>query len=513
MARSYKAVVGGDIQKTFGWSIPGSPYALASNDEGVEATYDLTQYATLPAGITPVWRVVASPAGVTIDQSGLLTKADSVPPYALYTVIIALSQDFDGYAETQRAFTFTVVPTNSAPIWAGAPVTLAMTSGVPYNFGQYASDPDGDALTFSLIGAPSNYSIDPATGAVTVAATNLIKWNPGNYVYLSPSDGHRDGAAQRQSDLAWFQNYANNPNIKGYYIQKYLYHFEGAQGVYDKTSTVNGVDYGGYAMIDWYLQQCRTYGNKRLLIEFEATGFGTVSNVLPPYWVTAGWFEQPTGYSGAKIWIEACMTRFLAMFQAYANRYNSHPLVEVIGIEETSYPVPSASISAWTTQMTRWLQTVPTYWTNTLTRYNANFAPTLSPDPILLGVVEQMNAARVGAIITGGPDPQGNYPSLSNNVCVLFRGETTLGGTTYPRNLRGTHAWFNSTEENFLTTNTIRTPAWIYDYAINVMQSSHLSWLSYVRWSEVLAEINARSGATVSTPPSTLAGRTATGVT
>ena len=116
MARSYKAVVGGDIQKTFGWSIPGSPYALASNDEGVEATYDLTQYAILPAGITPVWRVVASPAGVTIDQSGLLTKADSVPPYALYTVIIALSQDFDGYAETQRAFTFTVVPENNTLI-------------------------------------------------------------------------------------------------------------------------------------------------------------------------------------------------------------------------------------------------------------------------------------------------------------------------------------------------------------------------------------------------------------
>jgi hypothetical protein len=428
---------------------------------------------------------------------------------------------------------------NLPPVWSGAPTSLSVRAGSLVNFYQWASDPNGNALTYSLRQTPAGYSISsagvltvgPGNGTVVVRATDpgglfadtsctvtvlsasaSVKWNPGTYIYLSPSSGHKDGAAQRASDLQFMQDNASNPNIKGYYIQKRLYFFEAAQGVYDKVFTTSGVNYGGYAMVDWYLQQCRTYGNKRLMIEFEGTAFGTnVTQVVPPYWEAAGWVDYPSGYTGAKIWIADCMTRFLAMLQAYGTRYNSEPLVEIIGIEETSYPVPSDQRSNWLTQMVRWVQTVPTYWLNTLTRYNANFTPTESQQITLLNAVKAMNEAGTGALICGGPDPQGGYPTNIDLTHVYFRGETAPSGLSTGYDLRGHTPWINCTEENYLITNTIRTPAWIYDFAIDVQRSSHMSWLSYVRWPEVLAEINARSGATVSTVPSTLSGRTVTG--
>jgi hypothetical protein len=43
-------------------------------------------------------------------------------------------------------------------------------AGIPYNFTVTANDPDGDPLTFGLVGAPEGMTIDPATG--------VIAWTP-----------------------------------------------------------------------------------------------------------------------------------------------------------------------------------------------------------------------------------------------------------------------------------------------------------------------------------------------
>jgi len=56
--------------------------------------------------------------------------------------------------------------TNSAPSISGSP-NLEFTAGRTYRFTPNASDPDGDALTFSITGLPRWASFDESTGELT----------------------------------------------------------------------------------------------------------------------------------------------------------------------------------------------------------------------------------------------------------------------------------------------------------------------------------------------------------
>ena len=58
---------------------------------------------------------------------------------------------------------------NYAPVITSSPITVA-TVGISYNYQIVATDPNGDALNFALISAPSGMIIDPADG--------LISWVP-----------------------------------------------------------------------------------------------------------------------------------------------------------------------------------------------------------------------------------------------------------------------------------------------------------------------------------------------
>lgn len=66
------------------------------------------------------------------------------------------------------------VPSNAAPSLVGAPSALSFQQGSAgtYDFSQHAIDPDGDALTYALIGTPyTGISINSTTGVLTVGAT------------------------------------------------------------------------------------------------------------------------------------------------------------------------------------------------------------------------------------------------------------------------------------------------------------------------------------------------------
>ena len=58
------------------------------------------------------------------------------------------------------------VSTNSLPMMSGTPRTN-LQAGETFHFAPTASDPDGDALTFSASGLPDWATLDPATGAVS----------------------------------------------------------------------------------------------------------------------------------------------------------------------------------------------------------------------------------------------------------------------------------------------------------------------------------------------------------
>jgi hypothetical protein len=62
-------------------------------------------------------------------------------------------------------------PLASAPRWVGFPTAITVTQGGTYSFAPYAVDDDGEALTYSLAGAPGGYSINAATGLMTAGTT------------------------------------------------------------------------------------------------------------------------------------------------------------------------------------------------------------------------------------------------------------------------------------------------------------------------------------------------------
>jgi RHS repeat-associated protein len=98
---------------------------------------------------------------------------------------------------------------NRAPVFTTTPNTEALV-GHPYAYSAAASDPDGDALTFSLQSGPAGMSVDPATGKVT--------WGPqagdlGNQaVDLRVADG-RGGVADQRYTVSAIVAPPNRPPV------------------------------------------------------------------------------------------------------------------------------------------------------------------------------------------------------------------------------------------------------------------------------------------------------------
>jgi len=62
---------------------------------------------------------------------------------------------------------------NGAPVWAAnTPTALTRAAGAVYNFSQHASDPESDALTYSIASNPGGYTIVPSAGTVTIGTVS-----------------------------------------------------------------------------------------------------------------------------------------------------------------------------------------------------------------------------------------------------------------------------------------------------------------------------------------------------
>src|SRR6185436_17550929 len=109
--------------------------------------------------------------GATIDGStGVFswtpTEAQGPGSYP-FTVRVS-----DGVTNTDASITLNVTEMNAAPALSGEPATASIPETAPYTFTASATDSDvpPQALTFSLVGAPSGAGIDPSTG--------VFSWTP-----------------------------------------------------------------------------------------------------------------------------------------------------------------------------------------------------------------------------------------------------------------------------------------------------------------------------------------------
>ena len=138
--------------------------------------------------------------------------------------------------------------TNTAPTISGSPVTTAKTT-IAYSFQPTASDPDGDTLTFSIVGKPSWATFNTTTGALSgtpADGTNGVYSN----IQISVSDGTAQTSLPAFSitvaapvigsaDLAWQPPTANEDGTPLTDLAGYVIRYGRSAGALDQSIRIS----------------------------------------------------------------------------------------------------------------------------------------------------------------------------------------------------------------------------------------------------------------------------------
>ncbi|HEY8973011.1 MAG TPA: putative Ig domain-containing protein, partial [Burkholderiaceae bacterium] len=106
-----------------------------------------------PAGVTTSYALSGAPEGLAVDAAGALRWAAPVAGSYGFT---ATATTAIGLSASAR-YTLAVVKVNHAPTLASG--SVAVPPGVALHLALAASDIDGDALSYSMTGAPRGLSL------------------------------------------------------------------------------------------------------------------------------------------------------------------------------------------------------------------------------------------------------------------------------------------------------------------------------------------------------------------
>jgi hypothetical protein len=141
--------------------------AVTTAGVGVAYRYDVAATDPNPGDVL-TYSLTQSPAGMTINAgSGLIAWTPTTAQAGNQAVTVRVA-DAQGLAATQT-FSISVAPPSGSPQITSTPVTTA-TVGVAYSYDVDATDPNGDAVSYSLTQAPGGMTINAASG--------LIAWTP-----------------------------------------------------------------------------------------------------------------------------------------------------------------------------------------------------------------------------------------------------------------------------------------------------------------------------------------------
>jgi hypothetical protein len=135
--------------------------------------YTFTPSASDAEGDVLTFGIVNQPAWASFNTStGHLSGVASNADAGIYSNILISVSDGE-FSTSLAAFSITVnaVITNSPPQISGAPATNVV-AGDAYTFTPSASDPEGDAMTFSIVNQPNWASFNATTGTLSGTPTN-----------------------------------------------------------------------------------------------------------------------------------------------------------------------------------------------------------------------------------------------------------------------------------------------------------------------------------------------------
>jgi hypothetical protein len=153
----------------------------------VNAQYTFTPTASDPDNQPLTFSIRNRPSWAAFDTA--TGRLQGSPAAAGTFADVAISVSDGQIAVPLPAFTIVVTPppVNRPPVISGAPMT-SVQAGSPYGFVPTASDPDGDALTFSISGRPSWATFDTSLGRLAGTPPAGTTGTFGNIV-ISVSDG------------------------------------------------------------------------------------------------------------------------------------------------------------------------------------------------------------------------------------------------------------------------------------------------------------------------------------
>lgn len=283
---------------------------------------------------------------------------------------------------------------------------------------------------------PNTSDYNFTTSISTTAATGQRDFHPGHGMTLDPGSGAT--LASRLSHIAQIASETTVPLVAHFFRWSEL---ETTRGNYD----------AGFALVDQYLAACED-ADKYFCLWVKDSIFGNTTSVpktdahsfLPTYHDTLGGgpylWPGGTNWNGyllgtARLDSPLVMDALIALFVAYAQRYNNHPRFEMIGNAETSVGVPNGyqgwSAVNFETQIKRLMVEGAKAWTKKGLRLPANYA---SSDIAMQSLVAVANTNRWSV---GGPD---TTPTRSFTANRVFNGN--LGGIDY----RGLTPWVSEAQ-------------------------------------------------------------------
>jgi hypothetical protein len=165
-------------------TLSGTPAAAVTEGE----LYGFLPTASDPEGAPLQFSIQGRPSWATFtSSSGLLSGIPPAGSAGTYSNI-RLSVSDGTSTVSMPAFAITVNPRpNSPPVISGIAPTR-VDAGAAYAFRPSASDPDGQALRFGVVGLPSWAAFDTATGALTGTPTYASAGTHSG-IAISVSDG------------------------------------------------------------------------------------------------------------------------------------------------------------------------------------------------------------------------------------------------------------------------------------------------------------------------------------
>ena len=150
-----------------------------------ESLYAYDPEATDADGDAVTWRLVEGPAGASINgQSGALRWIPTYDQMGTNVFVVEARDPFEGV--DRQSFTVMVGCGNDSPQITSTPPTWASVGEV-YLYAPRATDPEADALSWTLVSRPTGMTVDERTG--------LVRWTPatnqtgGHLVQVRVADG------------------------------------------------------------------------------------------------------------------------------------------------------------------------------------------------------------------------------------------------------------------------------------------------------------------------------------